>query len=274
MRQAWLVAGFQHEHLPSEESGEESRLIHPGHTSISSSCYWVGFGFFFFLLLSFFRLLSRFDICWEGAGGHRNRAGVQHQGTAGGTPPLAAGSQHQPRPRRSGWKSRAQHKSLETPRVCSAPTQNKHTTSPHASVSLALRGVLVGNSGTSGDESPRGDTELQDGSPGASPSPTEDLGLPPRPPHLTDAASTTSSCPCSPVIPKAGTPPPPLPRSLLLPLPSSALREPSPPQKAPRALQGLFARGRSSLEIFKTHLDKVLCSLLWVTLLWQGGWTG
>ena len=29
-----------------------------------------------------------------------------------------------------------------------------------------------------------------------------------------------------------------------------------------------------SLEIFKTHLDTVLCSLLWVTLLWQGGWTG
>ena len=28
-----------------------------------------------------------------------------------------------------------------------------------------------------------------------------------------------------------------------------------------------------SLEIFKTHLDKVLCSLLWVTLLRQGGWT-
>ena len=28
-----------------------------------------------------------------------------------------------------------------------------------------------------------------------------------------------------------------------------------------------------SLEIFKTRLDKVLCSLLWVTLLWQGGWT-
>jgi len=25
-----------------------------------------------------------------------------------------------------------------------------------------------------------------------------------------------------------------------------------------------------SLEIFETHLDKVLCSLLWVTLLWQG----
>jgi len=25
-----------------------------------------------------------------------------------------------------------------------------------------------------------------------------------------------------------------------------------------------------SLEVFKTHLDKVLCSLLWVTLLWQG----
>jgi len=28
-----------------------------------------------------------------------------------------------------------------------------------------------------------------------------------------------------------------------------------------------------SLEIFKTRPDKVLCSLLWVTLLWQGGWT-
>jgi len=27
-----------------------------------------------------------------------------------------------------------------------------------------------------------------------------------------------------------------------------------------------------SLEIFKTHLDKVLCSLLWVTMLWQEGW--
>ena len=27
-----------------------------------------------------------------------------------------------------------------------------------------------------------------------------------------------------------------------------------------------------SLEIFKTCLDKVLCSLLWVTLLGQGGW--
>ena len=29
-----------------------------------------------------------------------------------------------------------------------------------------------------------------------------------------------------------------------------------------------------SLEIFKTRLDKVLCSLLWVTLLGQGGWAG
>jgi len=28
-----------------------------------------------------------------------------------------------------------------------------------------------------------------------------------------------------------------------------------------------------SLEIFKTRQDAVLCSLLWVTLLWQGGWT-
>jgi len=29
-----------------------------------------------------------------------------------------------------------------------------------------------------------------------------------------------------------------------------------------------------SLEIFQPRLDKVLCSLLWVTLLRQGGWTG
>jgi len=29
-----------------------------------------------------------------------------------------------------------------------------------------------------------------------------------------------------------------------------------------------------SLEIFQTRLDTVLCSLLWVTLLGQGGWTG
>jgi len=28
-----------------------------------------------------------------------------------------------------------------------------------------------------------------------------------------------------------------------------------------------------SLEIFKSCLDAVLCSLLWVTLLRQGGWT-
>jgi len=28
-----------------------------------------------------------------------------------------------------------------------------------------------------------------------------------------------------------------------------------------------------SLEVFKTRLDKVLCSLLWVTLLGQGDWT-
>ena len=28
-----------------------------------------------------------------------------------------------------------------------------------------------------------------------------------------------------------------------------------------------------SLEIFKTRLDEVLCSLLWVTLLRQEGWT-
>jgi len=29
----------------------------------------------------------------------------------------------------------------------------------------------------------------------------------------------------------------------------------------------------SSLEIFKPCLGKVLCNLLWVTLLWQEGWT-
>ena len=29
-----------------------------------------------------------------------------------------------------------------------------------------------------------------------------------------------------------------------------------------------------SLEIFKTRLDAVLCSLLWVTLLQEGAWTG
>jgi len=29
-----------------------------------------------------------------------------------------------------------------------------------------------------------------------------------------------------------------------------------------------------SLEILNTPLDAVLCSLLWVTLLWQGVWTG
>jgi len=28
-----------------------------------------------------------------------------------------------------------------------------------------------------------------------------------------------------------------------------------------------------SLEILKPRLDTVLCSLLWVTLLWQGAWT-
>ena len=31
--------------------------------------------------------------------------------------------------------------------------------------------------------------------------------------------------------------------------------------------------GESPLEIFKTHLDAVLCSLLWVTLLRQEDWT-
>lgn len=63
MQQARLVAGFQH--LPSEESAEESLLIRPGHTSISSSCTGAGFSVFFF------RLLSRFDICWGTEQGHR-----------------------------------------------------------------------------------------------------------------------------------------------------------------------------------------------------------
>lgn len=78
MRQARLVASFQREHLPSEESGEESRLIHPGHTSISSSYYWAGWVFFSFFL--FFHLLSRSDICWEGARRCGDRAGVLRWG--------------------------------------------------------------------------------------------------------------------------------------------------------------------------------------------------
>lgn len=94
------MAGFQHEHLPSEESSEESQLIHPGHTSISSLYYWVGFFFFYFFFLSFFRLLSRFDICWECARSHGDRAGVLCRGAAGGTPPFPAGSWHQPRAHR------------------------------------------------------------------------------------------------------------------------------------------------------------------------------
>jgi len=39
----------------------------------------------------------------------------------------------------------------------------------------------------------------------------------------------------------------------------------------PRLLRG--AVESPSLEIFKTRLEEVLCSLLWVTMLWQGGWT-
>jgi len=31
--------------------------------------------------------------------------------------------------------------------------------------------------------------------------------------------------------------------------------------------------GFSFLDILKTCLDAVLCNLLWVTVLWQGGWT-
>lgn len=77
MQQARLVAGFQH--LPSEESAEESLLIHPGHTSISSLCTGAGFCWFFF------RLLSRFDICWGGPiGGTALRVPVPKPGGAAG----------------------------------------------------------------------------------------------------------------------------------------------------------------------------------------------
>ena len=50
-------------------------------------------------------------------------------------------------------------------------------------------------------------------------------------------------------------------------------------RKAQLTLYGLSAISSSCssskclTEIFKTRLDKVLCSLLWVTLLWQEGWT-
>ena len=47
------------------------------------------------------------------------------------------------------------------------------------------------------------------------------------------------------------------------------LRVPEPWPRLPRE-----AVESPSLEIFQTHLDKVLCSLLWVTLLQQEGWTG
>lgn len=78
MRQAQLVAGFQHEHLPSEESSEESRLIHPGHTSISSSYYWVGWLLFFFSSFLFFPSAQQI---WHLLGRHhRDGAGVSCQG--------------------------------------------------------------------------------------------------------------------------------------------------------------------------------------------------
>lgn len=74
MRQGRLVAGSQHEHLPSEESSKESQLIHPGHTNISSSYYWVGCWGFFFPSFSFFpsaqqiwRLLGRHHSHRDGA---------------------------------------------------------------------------------------------------------------------------------------------------------------------------------------------------------------
>lgn len=128
MRQAWLVASFQHEHLPSEESGEESQLIHPGHTSISSSYYWVGWlGFFSFFLFS----VCSADLTFAGKAlaaaaiepgcCARGRPEGPHRSLcAPGTSPGSAG--------RSGWKRRDRCKRLEPPRMCSALTQSKHTT--------------------------------------------------------------------------------------------------------------------------------------------------
>lgn len=116
MRQAWLVAGFQSEHLPSEESGEESRLIHPGHTSISSSCYWAGLS-----PLSVFPPAQHFchSLGWSHI--HRDRVGWPGGPhcvlRAPGTSPAAAG--------RSGWR-KDERKSLEPPHVCSALTHSKH----------------------------------------------------------------------------------------------------------------------------------------------------
>jgi len=40
-----------------------------------------------------------------------------------------------------------------------------------------------------------------------------------------------------------------------------------------RRLTGVSQLIRQTVEIFKTRLDKVLCSLLWLTLLRQEGWT-
>lgn len=112
MRQARLVAGFQHQHLPSEESSKESQLIHPGHTSISSSYYWLGCWGLFFPLFRFFRPLSRFGICWEGTTATGTELGCpggwrdpQECCIAPGTSPGTAG--------RSGWKRRDQCKGWE-----------------------------------------------------------------------------------------------------------------------------------------------------------------
>lgn len=125
MQQARLVAGFQHEHLPSEESGEESRLIHPGHTSISSSCYWAG-------LFPFSVFLSAQHFCRSLGWSHIHRDHVGWPGRphcvlwAPGTSPAAAG--------RSGWRG-DQGKSLEPPRVCSVLTHSKQplsSVSPHS----------------------------------------------------------------------------------------------------------------------------------------------
>lgn len=123
MWQARLVAGFQREHLPSEESGEESRLIHPGHTSISSSYYWVGF----FFSLSLFSICSA-DLTF--AGKILAATGTKPGCCTRGWPEGPCHSLHAPGSSpgitgRSGWKRRDWCKSPEPPCTCSALTQKQ-----------------------------------------------------------------------------------------------------------------------------------------------------
>lgn len=142
MRQARLVAGFQREHLPSEESGEESRLIHPGHTSISSLYDWVGCFFF----------CCSFSVCSADLpfGGRGDRAGALRRVRAAAAP---SGPRRAPCPCHEARGCRQERlektglvQELEAPRVlCS---QSEYVTLPRASVSppeagaLPLRGVF------------------------------------------------------------------------------------------------------------------------------------